>query len=671
MKRGLATACATLVLTALPAVVACAPLSDGERGDWAYQAIQSLAAHGIIDGYPDGTFKGDRPPTRNEMAALTARAIAKVEADGATKADLETVQQLIDALKDELDALGVRVTNLEESLGSLQDRSTAPPQLSRHSSAPAQPNLRATKADVERAQRLIDALKDKLDALGVRVTNIQEVLGSREDRTKLARRSPLHVDLVPERSVGVKGGDLANFPARGELDSMPSALAGLVFSANERAIAPPYEAQSYLKGASRSSRLSGLSDLYFSVSRLDRTLLDADATVMPLRLGPLAVNRIFKGEDAQPPESTTAAAGNYNLIGEAVFGIDAAVPAVSFGVLRPTLYRAATTVLSPSDRNMDARVLFAATPRVDVASAPHQYFASESDASTFTTRTVFPRFFGAANDLALGDQTGTSASFERTPPTPINPSLTQAIPLFNAFETYEPNLYSASVPNAAGLHLNMSVPLRVGSLFMHGNVGVTHVQETVPNSFGAAQYCAGLAGCTLASGQRASDDQLSAGTTFDIRALGRRISLNLGGSYGRLYRPEVTAFPYVPYDPTSQSLEAGTLAAPPGGSSPITFNPNYVNVSQRAVNAAAAVPLTRDLTLNLQYNTQYYTGSYETLGQNVDERKDFYLGNLTYVIPRTSSSIVFSAKQYHYRDAFVPTYNVTQNRADLNFTIKF
>jgi hypothetical protein len=75
--------------------------------------------------------------------------------------------------------------------------------------------------------------------------------------------------------------------------------------------------------------------------------------------------------------------------------------------------------------------------------------------------------------------------------------------------------------------------------------------------------------------------------------------------------------------------------------------------------------------LNLQYNAQFYSGSYSTLQQNIDERKDSYLGNLTYQIPRSSSAIVFSAKQYHYRDAFVPAYNVTQNRADLNFTVKF
>ncbi len=102
------------------------PFSDVPTGTWAYQYVQSLAADGIIDGYPDGEFKGDRPLTRYEMAAVVARAIAKLqlhEGKAPSKEDLDKLAKLIDALKDELDALGVRVTNLEDSLSDL-DRHT-------------------------------------------------------------------------------------------------------------------------------------------------------------------------------------------------------------------------------------------------------------------------------------------------------------------------------------------------------------------------------------------------------------------------------------------------------------------------------------------------------------------------------------------------------------------
>jgi hypothetical protein len=130
---------ATLVLTASMAAAIsllgtgtgalATPFSDVPENHWAYQAVESLAADGLVEGYPDGNFKGDRPLTRYEMAVIVARVIAKVEAGQANfvskaqeRADMEKLQKLIDALKDELDALGVRVTNLEDSLTALDRR---------------------------------------------------------------------------------------------------------------------------------------------------------------------------------------------------------------------------------------------------------------------------------------------------------------------------------------------------------------------------------------------------------------------------------------------------------------------------------------------------------------------------------------------------------------------
>src|SRR5579883_1599375 len=128
MKR-LATillaACCSLGALVMSESAQATPFADVPANHWAYQAIQSLAADGLIQGYPDGSFKGDRPITRYEMAVLIARAIANVQATQAkfaSKADLEKLQKLTDAFKDELDALGVRVTNLEDSLAALDKR---------------------------------------------------------------------------------------------------------------------------------------------------------------------------------------------------------------------------------------------------------------------------------------------------------------------------------------------------------------------------------------------------------------------------------------------------------------------------------------------------------------------------------------------------------------------
>src|ERR1700722_20066670 len=130
-----AVALACIALAVLPGRVTATPLADVPRSHWAYAAIQTLAADGLIDGYPDGSFKGDRPLTRYEMAAIVARVIAKLEAQGAataSKADLDQLQKLIDALKDELDALGVRVTSLEDAVASLDRRTRVAQALTVH-----------------------------------------------------------------------------------------------------------------------------------------------------------------------------------------------------------------------------------------------------------------------------------------------------------------------------------------------------------------------------------------------------------------------------------------------------------------------------------------------------------------------------------------------------------
>ena len=86
------------------------PFSDVPAGHWAYQSVSKLAAEGVIEGYGDGTFRGDRNITRYEMAQMIAKAMAK-NPTGASKADLD---RLAAEFRDELDALGVRVAELEK-----------------------------------------------------------------------------------------------------------------------------------------------------------------------------------------------------------------------------------------------------------------------------------------------------------------------------------------------------------------------------------------------------------------------------------------------------------------------------------------------------------------------------------------------------------------------------
>ena len=106
MKKSLVFAMA-MALGVSATAFAANPFSDVPAGSWAYGAVAKLAAAGIVDGYPDGTFKGERTMTRYEMAQIVAKALAK----GAIGAD----DRLVSEFADELDNLGVRVAKLEKN----------------------------------------------------------------------------------------------------------------------------------------------------------------------------------------------------------------------------------------------------------------------------------------------------------------------------------------------------------------------------------------------------------------------------------------------------------------------------------------------------------------------------------------------------------------------------
>ena len=125
IKRGLLSL--VLVGGCAGGVVAAPLFPDVPDNHWAKDAVAALAAKGLVEGYPDGTFKGDRAASRWETAMIVARLLAKMEqahSTFATKAELDELRKLTQALREELDALGVRVDNLEENVGLLDKRVT-------------------------------------------------------------------------------------------------------------------------------------------------------------------------------------------------------------------------------------------------------------------------------------------------------------------------------------------------------------------------------------------------------------------------------------------------------------------------------------------------------------------------------------------------------------------
>lgn len=114
--------------TAMSQVTSVSQLSDVQPTDWAFQALQSLVErYGCIAGYPDGTFRGDRPLTRYEFAAGLNACLDRVNeliaaglGEAASAEDLAVIQRLQEEFAAELATLRGRVDALEARTAEIE-----------------------------------------------------------------------------------------------------------------------------------------------------------------------------------------------------------------------------------------------------------------------------------------------------------------------------------------------------------------------------------------------------------------------------------------------------------------------------------------------------------------------------------------------------------------------
>lgn len=119
------------------AITSVEELTDVNSSSWAYEALTDLVEkYDVLEGYPNKTYKGKQFTTRYEMAAAldalikaVGRDLARLGAEKANKADLETLAALQEEFKTELaahrarlDALESRATSIEEKNAEQDDR---------------------------------------------------------------------------------------------------------------------------------------------------------------------------------------------------------------------------------------------------------------------------------------------------------------------------------------------------------------------------------------------------------------------------------------------------------------------------------------------------------------------------------------------------------------------
>lgn len=130
-KKGLALTLAALMVWAfaVPAFGQVEPFPDVPHDHWAYEAVEALRLAGLIEGYPDGTFSGERTFTRYEMAMVFSRILERLvawlegrEALLISAATGEVIAALADEFSAELTEMGVDSADLAGVLAAMNAR---------------------------------------------------------------------------------------------------------------------------------------------------------------------------------------------------------------------------------------------------------------------------------------------------------------------------------------------------------------------------------------------------------------------------------------------------------------------------------------------------------------------------------------------------------------------
>ncbi len=150
-----------MVVPAMAAAEAPASFPDVPAGHWAYDAVNKLLKAGLMIGYPDKTFGGDKPITRYEAAMVIARYLGTFPAEQLSPDQKASLDQLRQEFQGELRAIGDRLGVLESKLGEGQGNSDVSPQ----EMAAIGQRLKTLEASVSGLRTDVDGMKTDISSL--------------------------------------------------------------------------------------------------------------------------------------------------------------------------------------------------------------------------------------------------------------------------------------------------------------------------------------------------------------------------------------------------------------------------------------------------------------------------------------------------------------------------
>ena len=121
MKKSLTIVLTMLFVFGIASTALAGPFADVPLNHWAYSAVNSLAKAGIVEGYGDGTFRGDKAISRYEMAIVVGKAMER--SANASAENKALIDKLANEFAQELNNLGVRVSKVENKVNEMSKTS--------------------------------------------------------------------------------------------------------------------------------------------------------------------------------------------------------------------------------------------------------------------------------------------------------------------------------------------------------------------------------------------------------------------------------------------------------------------------------------------------------------------------------------------------------------------
>ncbi|MBO8161278.1 MAG: S-layer homology domain-containing protein [Thermosipho sp. (in: Bacteria)] len=166
-----------IIIAVLVSAFAFAQLKDVPADHWAFKSVEQLVNVGVIQGYPDGTFRGTSAVTRYEVAVLLSRLMDKIELElgeviknrylnslkliNNNKDQIGSLYKVVKANSDAIDELTAKVEEAVNALSAIENLKIT---------------LEIHEGDITALYDIAGGLKRDLEGVNVKIAGLEKRL---------------------------------------------------------------------------------------------------------------------------------------------------------------------------------------------------------------------------------------------------------------------------------------------------------------------------------------------------------------------------------------------------------------------------------------------------------------------------------------------------------------